>query len=136
MSLPVSGRSLVAMHRCAPSQNGNLQMSGQNARLRWGGLMLVVALVLSVALVQADVARWWRLSLFVPFAMAAFGAWQGLFRTCPGLVSKGMRESSCGMEEPIRRSDELDLSRRDARRVLQGTLVTALAATTVVCLIP
>lgn len=98
--------------------------------------MLVVALIASVSIVQADIARAWRLLLFLPFAAAAFGAYQGLFRTCPGLVSKCMRESSCGAEEPIRRSDELDIARRDARRVMQGTILTALAATTLVLLIP
>lgn len=124
------------MHRCGHGANGNLASTGQNMRLRMGGMMLLVALGAAVALVQTDVARGWRMVLFVPFFLAAFGAWQGLYRTCPGMVNRGMREDERGDAEPIRRADDLRGVRRDAYKVLGGTVVTALAATLLVLLVP
>lgn len=118
-----------------PLSGANLEDRGQNLRLRFGALMLAVSLGLSVALVQADVGRVWRLALFVPFFFAAFGAWQGLYRTCPGLVMEGLRETCDG---PAKMADpsQLGAARKLAWRVILGALAAAGLATALVTLIP
>ena len=45
----------------------NLQEAGQNRRLRAAAVLLAVTLGGAVAMVHADVARSWRLLLFLPF---------------------------------------------------------------------
>ncbi|MEL7368024.1 MAG: hypothetical protein AAFN74_03860 [Myxococcota bacterium] len=128
------------MERTWNSENAagtNLKTKGQNYRLRMGVIMLGVSLLATVLLVQADFHRAWRAVLFLPFFMAAFGAWQGLFRTCPGLAMKGVRESACGgCDERIGHAKELVVARHLARQVLLGAIVTAVFSTFVVVLIP
>lgn len=126
----------TSLRRGGPPLSGaNLEDSGQNRRLRLGAIMLAVSLVLSVAVVQADLATPWRLGLFVPFFFAAFGAWQGLYRTCPGLVHQGCRET-CSGPSKVADPSQLKAARRLAARVVGGSLVTALMATTLVVLLP
>lgn len=114
----------------------NLEQGGQDARLRLGVAMLAIALLGTVGLVQADLHRAWRLLLFLPFFMAAFGAWQGLFRTCPGLAFKGLRETATGHEAKVKRKAELVAAQRAARQVLIGAIATALVSTSVVFFLP
>ena len=114
----------------------NLEVGGQNVRLRMGALMLGIALLGTVALVQTDLHRAWRLALFLPFFMSAFGAWQGLFRTCPGLAMKGMRENASGQEERMGRAPEIEATRRTGQQVFSGAMVTAVFSTAVVMMIP
>ncbi len=113
----------------------NLRTSGQNARLRMGVVMLAVSLVLSVVLVRADVPRVWRLALFIPFFMAAVGAWQGLYRTCPMMVREGTKESEHG-DARVVDPEQLRGARKLAFRVLLGSMCTALLSTALVTALP
>lgn len=125
-----------ASRRKRPLCGSNLEAHGQNARLRMGLGMLAMALALSVVLVRADIDRLWRLALAVPFFFSAMGAFQGLYRTCPGMVMKGARELPAGREERVADPEELAASRRLAFRVTLASAGTALAATGLVMLIP
>lgn len=114
----------------------NLASLGQNFRLRMGVLVLGASLVASVIIVKADVHRGWRAALFVPFFMAAFGAWQGLYRVCPDLAFRGVREDRTGAEDPIGRPQERASVRCIARRVLLISTLTAGLLTAVLIAVP
>ena len=114
----------------------NLESSGQNVRLRMGVAMLGLSLLGTVLIVQSGLHWAWRILLFMPFFMAAFGAWQGLFRICPGLAFKGVRENAAGGEDRIGRQRDLVQARRMARLVLGGATATAMLSTAVVTFIP
>jgi hypothetical protein len=119
-----------------PLCGANLQDHGQNSRLRMGIVALTVALGAAVLVVQADLPRLWRALLFVPFFFAAFGAWQGLYRTCPGMVMKGARETQEGDEVRVADPEQTRGARRLAARVMLGSVVTAACATALVAVLP
>lgn len=119
-----------------PLRGSNLQLEGQNSRLRMGLAGLVVALAIAVWLVGSDVDRTWRLLLFFPFFFAAMGAWQGLYRTCPGNVSKGICEEDGGQTKRVISPDEIEAARGLARCVLVGATVTSAIATLLVVVVP
>lgn len=119
-----------------PLRGSNLRLDGQNSRLRFGLAGLVVALAISVWLVSAGVDRGWRLLLFFPFFLAATGAWQGLYRTCPGHAAKGVREREHGQTTRVVAPDEVVASRCLARRVLWGSVLTSVCATMLVVVLP
>jgi hypothetical protein len=114
---------------------GNLESEGQSARMRLGIIALAVALGLVLTLQSFEAPRLWRLSLFLPFFLTLFGATQALYRTCPSLAARGVREV-CGSEEPIARASERTHSRSIGHRVLLLSVVGALIATTVFVLVP
>ena len=114
----------------------NLGHTGQSRRLQLAAVVLAVALGLSVWAVQADASRWMRALLFVPFLFAAFGAVQGLYRTCPMHARNGMRETESGEEERVAKKEDLAAGKRLGRHVMAGSFATALLATAFVVLIP
>jgi len=118
--------------RCTGS---NLGDQGQNARLRLSLIALVVALALSVGLVESDAPPVLRAILFVPFFIAAFGAYQGLFRTCSFAARHGMCVTDQGAES-VGDAAERDRLRRDGRKVVLSSFATALVATATAFLLP
>jgi hypothetical protein len=144
-SLPVGAVDPSAARRGATSQRprrpapghaaGNLESEGQSARMRVGIIALAVALGLVLALQAFDAPRLWRLSLFLPFFLTLFGATQALYRTCPSLAARGVREV-CGAEEPVVRAAERDRSRSVGHRILLLSTVGAALATAVFVLMP
>ena len=60
---------------------GNLGPRERRKRLVFGTVMLAVALVALAVLMAVEASRWWRLLLFVPFALAAHGFLQARERT-------------------------------------------------------
>ncbi len=113
-------------HAARPA--ANLESAGQSSRMRVGIAALAIALGLVLLLEAVDAPRIARLSLFVPFFLALFGATQALYRTCPGLAARGVREV-CGSEEPVARASERQRNVQLARRVVVLSAVGALAAT-------
>ena len=101
-----------------------------------GVVLLGLSLLGTVLIVQSGLHWSWRTLLFLPFFMAAFGAWQGLFRVCPGLAFKGVRENLAGGEDRVGRTADQAEARRNARLVLGGATVTAMVSTVLVVLIP
>lgn len=115
----------------------NLETYGQNGRLRMGVFFLAVGLVMALGFEVYGASRGWRLSLFVPFFMGAFGAFQGLYRTCPTLAAKGTREGVApGNEERVINSADVERSRRLSRKVLAFSLINAVLATSVFVFLP
>ena len=98
--------------------------------------MLGFALLGTVLVVQSSLHWAWRLPLFLPFFFAAFGAWQGLFRICPGMAFKGVRETPSGIEGPVQCESDLCAARQAARTVVLGALVTAVVSTAIVVFLP
>ena len=121
--------------RHAPRSPANLESEGQSARMRLGIGALAIALGLVLTLQSLDAPRLWRLTLFVPFFLTLFGATQALYRTCPSLASRGVREV-CGAQEPVARASERQRSRQLGHRVLWLSVVGAAAATAVFALVP
>lgn len=109
-------------------RGSNLSRKGQNARLRMSLLMMSLGLGLAVVLVRSDLAPAWRWFCFIPFFLGSFGAFQGLFRTCPMHAMKGSREEETGVA-PVLRLDEQGCARKLARLVWMLSLSVATVAT-------
>lgn len=107
---------------------GNLGDKAQNRRLRMGLVSVALGLVLAVVMVQTGASSLARLGLFVPFFFGAFGALQGLFRTCNGAASKDVRITDDG-EEKLLESSDRERIRREGRMVVLGSFATAGMAT-------
>lgn len=108
---------------------GNLGDRAQNRRLRLGLVVLGPALVLAVLLVHWGVPPLVRAGvLFIPFFIAAYGAFQGLFRTCTYAASQDVRVTDGG-EEKLLETRDRERIRRDGRAVMVGSLLTASMAT-------
>jgi hypothetical protein len=61
--------------------DGNLGPREQQKRLMFGLVMLVVALGLTAVLIATGANRWWRLTVFLPFALAGHGLFQAREKT-------------------------------------------------------
>lgn len=125
----------MAMTTSGVLGGANLEGSGQNRRLRLGALGLAVALLASVVLVELGLPRLWRLTLFLPFFGAAFGAWQGLLRTCPILAHRGQREDH-GEYAAIADPERQSAGRRLGRTVRWASVASAAIATALIAAIP
>lgn len=112
---------------------GNLGDKAQNRRLRMGLIGLGFALLLAVFLVQLGVPAVARVGLFVPFFLGAYGAFQGLFRTCTYAASQNMRVTDAGEEKLLENRDRERL-KRDGKMVMVGSVLTASMAT-VLCVV-
>lgn len=116
-------------------RGANLSNKGQNVRLRLSLLMVSIGLGVAIALVRADLAPQWRWVCFLPFFLGCFGAFQGLFRTCPMHAMKGHREERSGVA-PVLRNDEQGCAKRLARLVWMLSLSVSFVATWAVYAIP
>lgn len=115
--------------------SGNLGDRAQNARLRMSLVFLALGLGLAVLLIRTDAAAGYRALLFVPFFGAAFGAYQGLFRTCTYAAKHGVRLTDEG-EERMANPADLARVRKSGRAVILSSFLTAVMATLVIVLIP
>ena len=59
----------------------NIGPEGQRSRLLYGLAMLGIGLAIGVVLILADVSRWWRLALFLPFWQGGLGIFQSFHKT-------------------------------------------------------
>jgi hypothetical protein len=100
-----------------------------------GVVALGVGLLASVLVVRLGVPTGLRAIVFVPFFVAAFGGYQGLYRTCTGAGEEGVRITDHG-KEPIVDPGERASSRREGRRVLGRAVLTAAVATLAIVLVP
>lgn len=115
--------------------HGNLGDQAQNLRLRGSLLALAIGLALSVLMLRAGIGTPLRLLLFLPFFVAAFGAYQGLFRTCTAAARQGVRLSDHGEEVVVDAAERARMC-RDARKIMVSSLATAAAATAMMVLLP
>jgi hypothetical protein len=110
--------------------HGNLGDRAQNSRLRMALVFLSLSLILEVYLIRIDAEPLVRTVLFIPFFGAAFGAFQGLYRTCSYAAKEGMRVTDAG-QEIVADSQERELFKKRGRTVMALSFMTAFAATTV-----
>ncbi len=113
----------------------NLADGGQNSRLRMAVVSLGLGLILAVIMVRFEMGRMYRLGLFVPFFFATMGAFQGLYRTCPGHAKAKKREGACGTFLPIDEQHH-EAAQKLGRKVLFGAFSTAISATAAMMLVP
>ncbi len=97
---------------------------------------LVLGLGLSVALVQGELHRGWRLLLIIPFFFAAIGAFQGLYRTCPVHARQKTRVNELGEDEVVANPEEVQASKRLGARVFLSAMMSACTATGLVFFLP
>jgi hypothetical protein len=106
----------------------NIGPRQRRRRVVIGTLVLAAALLLALGLLHFEVARSWRLSVFVPLFLGSIGLLQVPARTCVKLAAKGVRDMDDG-EKPV--TDEWERQRlsAQARRVLLQALGVAVALT-------
>lgn len=113
---------------CGILRESNLGDVPQDRRLRMGAASVALGLVLAVAMLKLGASPALRLLLTVPFFFGAFGLYQGLFRTCPGLAAQGLRDNGDG-PTPIADPDELARVRRTAMILMMFALATSALGT-------
>ncbi len=111
-----------------PVRQDNLGGMPISARLRWGGIVFGSGIVLGALALELHVSRLAMSALFIPFYLGANGILMGLYRTCPPLALRGLRDLGAGSEK-ITSQVELHAVRMRALRVILGALVMALMAT-------
>ena len=63
------------------TRTGNLGPRERRKRFAFGLVMLVVGVTLTSVLLSTGADRWWRLLVFVPFALAGHGLFQARDKT-------------------------------------------------------
>lgn len=112
----------------------NITERGIRRRRAFGIVMLVVSLVAAAALVASDAPRWWRLSLAVPFALAAMGFLEAREKTCVVLGAMGARETPEGGYARMTPA-ECTIARRQGRAIIAKDVAIGLAAAGLIWLI-
>jgi hypothetical protein len=103
-------------------------------RLRVGVVMFLVSGAVALFLLVAGVSRVWRIPVFLPLLIGAFGVFQVRAETCVALAARGLRNMDAG-DESIADPLELRTIKAQARRVnLQATGLAALLTAALVAL--
>lgn len=116
-------------------QISNIGAEGQRKKVRGGVIALTLGVAVAVVLIVADVSRWWRLGLFLPFWPGTLGVFQGLEKTWVFLAARGLRDMG-GEEEEIEDPEELVQVRRQARRVHIESVLAAVLLTGIAVAVP
>ena len=115
--------------------SGNLSSYTQGTRMRFGVIALTVGLGLAVAALKLGLSAPWRALLVVPFYFASVGLLSGLFNTCAGLASQGLRDVGDGPERIVNQA-QLTEVKRLATRVMLGAAAIAITATAAFLAVP
>lgn len=108
----------------------------ERAKRFWSGVVFGVAgLGLSAALLATHVEYAWRLTAFVPFAMAGFGFFQAREHTCVANVARKVRNMDDG-DKPVTDARDIRQLALQARRVYVQALASAAALTVILLLLP
>jgi hypothetical protein len=90
---------------------------------------LIAGVIAAVVVVAMHLSREWRLLLFVPFAISAYGFLQAREKTCVLLAAVGKREVNDGSYADVADEERAILRRRAlviaVRSILIATLITA-----------
>ena len=100
-------------------------------RLVGGVAMLMIAAVLTVALVASGVPRMARVVVFVPLIAGAVGLLQVRSKTCVALAARGLRNMDAG-DVPITDADELRIVKAQARRINLQAVLFAVVVTAII----
>ena len=114
---------------------GNISSAGQRQRMIVGVVSLFAALVVLLALRQAELRRAWHLVTFPLFWLAAIGVIQAQARTGVAFAARGVCELDNGQQI---KADETTAARfrARARTITTQATVAALVATGLALLMP
>jgi hypothetical protein len=110
-----------------PARCANLTPQTQDRRLRLGIVFFTITVVAAVVLVKLHAHPALRWALAVPFFCATLHIAEAMYKTCPMLAARGMREQAEG-SEPIADPRERSRIRGNGRRLLVSSAVIALTA--------
>ncbi len=83
----------------------NIGPREQRKRLVTGFVFLGFAIIALVMLMAADVTRWWRLLLFLPYWIAGSGYLQAREKTCVRLAALG----ACNLDHGVEKIEDAHL---------------------------
>jgi hypothetical protein len=106
----------------------NISGTGIELRLRRSVYAFGATLALAVLLRGIGASAWAYAALIVPFLGVFFLVYQGLFKTCTFMASRGERDLGDGHEK-VANAAEADTLRKRARGVHAATIATAVLAT-------
>jgi hypothetical protein len=112
----------------ALTQRGNLDSRSQEGQLRMGLVALAMALVAAAFLARSDAATLYRVLVFAPFFVAAYGVLAAFYGTCGFCAFAGRRMTADGAE-PVADRTDLAAQRKTGLWVLTMSGVCALIAT-------
>jgi hypothetical protein len=110
----------------APNRCSNLGPRSQDRRLRIGVLIFSATLAAAVVMAGTGTPAYARWLLVFPFFIATLYIGEAMYRTCPFMASRGLRDASEG-PEPIADPGERVAMQAKSRRLL---LVSAAIAVT------
>jgi hypothetical protein len=105
----------------------NLGPATQDRRLRIGVLAFSATLILAVVLARFGVAAHFRWLLALPFFVAVMHLAEAMYKTCPMLAARGVRDTDRGVE-PVADPQELASMRGRGRRLVIGSALIAVTA--------
>jgi len=106
----------------------NLSEEEVTRRLRFGIVMLMIALMLVAVLEKTGASPYMRLTLFVPFFFAENAFFQAVHKTCGFSAMRGFRHTTDG-DERIANPAELDACRCRGKTQIFHTFCAAAALT-------
>lgn len=107
---------------------GNLDSAAQDTQLRSGLVALATALLVAAVLGGSGAAPVYRVFVFLPFFVAAYGVLAALYGTCGITALAGRRITCQGSERVADRCERSEL-RTSGMKVLSGSFLLASAAT-------
>jgi hypothetical protein len=113
----------------------NISKRERERRLFFGAIAFAGALLLLTFLIMGDFKLWWRLALFIPFAVAATGFFQWRDQTCVKLAREGVRKLGEGVEQLVDQA-ELAQVRKQARWVQIKSVISGVVLTALTFLLP
>lgn len=118
-----------------PRPCANLGPQTQDRRLRIGIGLFAVTLALAVLLVRLDGHPALRWGLALPFFIATLHVAEAMYKTCPMLAARGLRESPDG-RELVGDPEERARIRGNGKRVIASSIVLAVMAAGFFALLP
>lgn len=106
----------------------NLCHGARDKRMRSSVLLFAVALLVGVWMAKAGISPLYRLTLFVPFALAGQGLFAALYGTCGWRAAQGEREVG-GARSRIIDKSELASVKIVGRKVTTAGIVSAASFT-------
>jgi hypothetical protein len=112
----------------SPPRCVNLGPATQDRRLRRGVLGFSLTLVLAVVLAKLDAAAGLRWLLAVPFFVAVMYVSEAMYKTCPMLAARGLRDADEGVEPVADPAERASIRNKGLRVVMLSALIAVTAA--------
>ena len=119
------------MQAADPTPVHNIGREGVESRLCLTTYAFALTLGLVIGMRALGAPTWSYGFMFVPFTVSFLLAYQGMWKTCTGLASRGMRDVGDG-HECIANPRELRALRARGRRIMAYVFASAAVATALV----